>query len=169
MKLSVSTVLLLVLFSSGARGQSFLEVIDVNGDGLATEGDRHAVLWWIQNGGDWPGLMDAIAHSDDSAGVIDATHFFSSGAAQISSIGIFKSSNSGLTCPGAPCLFLRGDSNCDDVVNISDSIFTLAHVFGGGAAPASLDAGDANDDGQYDLSDSVLLDELPLSRRCCSF
>ena len=51
--------------------------------------------------------------------------------------------------------FMRGDGNADGEVDISDSVFTLTYLFGGGAAPACEDAADTNDDGRIDLSDAA--------------
>ena len=44
--------------------------------------------------------------------------------------------------------FLRGDSNTDARVDLSDAIFTLAYLFQGGDAPLCLDALDSNDSGE---------------------
>lgn len=52
-------------------------------------------------------------------------------------------------------LFVRGDVNRDQAVNIADPIALLAHLFGGEPAPACPDAADANDDGVLDISDAV--------------
>jgi hypothetical protein len=51
--------------------------------------------------------------------------------------------------------FLRGDSNSSGTVDISDAIFTLGCLFGGGGCPACYDAADANDSGTADISDAV--------------
>ncbi len=52
--------------------------------------------------------------------------------------------------------FLRGDSNTDGDVDVSDVIYTLGYLVSGGPAPICQDAADANDDGSLDLSDSIL-------------
>ncbi len=53
-------------------------------------------------------------------------------------------------------LFLRGDSNNDHAVDISDSINLLAHLFVDSDTPLTcLDAADANADGAIDLSDAI--------------
>ena len=57
------------------------------------------------------------------------------------------------TCQGSP--FVRGDSNGDSDVNISDASFTLRYLFQGGRDPACLLALDANDDSQVDISDAA--------------
>jgi hypothetical protein len=51
--------------------------------------------------------------------------------------------------------FVRGDSNSDEAVNISDPQFTLDFLFLGGNKPRCMDAADANDDGKVDISDAV--------------
>jgi len=52
--------------------------------------------------------------------------------------------------------FLRGDSNRDGAVDISDAITTLLYLFGGGGGGEvpCLDALDTNDDGVTDISDA---------------
>jgi hypothetical protein len=51
--------------------------------------------------------------------------------------------------------FLRGDSNQNGGLEISDAVFTLRHLFQGGPAPSCPDAADANDDGRLDVTDPV--------------
>ncbi|MBI4606364.1 MAG: hypothetical protein HY721_30735, partial [Planctomycetes bacterium] len=50
--------------------------------------------------------------------------------------------------------FLRGDSNGDRTLDISDALYSLGFLFLGTAPPACADAADANDDGQVDISDA---------------
>ena len=52
-------------------------------------------------------------------------------------------------------VFIRGDSNGDDRIDISDAIGTLLYLFVGGVAPGCPDAADTNDDGELDISDGV--------------
>ncbi|MEC7923292.1 MAG: hypothetical protein VX496_07845, partial [Planctomycetota bacterium] len=49
--------------------------------------------------------------------------------------------------------FLRGDSNADARIDLSDAIFSLRYLFQGGDAPPCLDALDSNDSGIIDISD----------------
>ncbi len=56
--------------------------------------------------------------------------------------------------PGEP-RFVRGDENGDGIVNIADAIAALSFLFRGASAPPCLDAVDANDDGEADVSDPV--------------
>ncbi len=53
--------------------------------------------------------------------------------------------------------FLRGDSNEDGYVDLSDAVYTLGVLFGGKPMPVCPDAADTNDDGKVDLSDAVYL------------
>ena len=52
-------------------------------------------------------------------------------------------------------VFLRGDSNMDGRLDISDAIYILAYRYTGGPWPTCMDAADANDDGRVDLSDPI--------------
>ena len=51
--------------------------------------------------------------------------------------------------------FLRGDSNMDGAVDISDPISTLGYIFQGEDVPPCPDALDGNDDGVVDISDAI--------------
>ena len=51
--------------------------------------------------------------------------------------------------------FVRGDSNRDNIVNLSDPIFTLGYLFQDGEDVRCRDAADANDDGAVTISDPV--------------
>jgi len=55
----------------------------------------------------------------------------------------------------APGAFLRGDSNRDGKVQLSDAVHILGYLFLGSEAPACLDAADTTDDGKIDLTDAV--------------
>jgi hypothetical protein len=50
-----------------------------------------------------------------------------------------------------------GDANGDGSVDISDAVYLISYIFGGGAAPNPLCAGDANGDGAVDITDAVYL------------
>lgn len=52
-------------------------------------------------------------------------------------------------------LFVRGDSNGNGTVDISDARFTLNFLFNSGLAPNCLDAADTDDSGQVDISDAI--------------
>ena len=64
---------------------------------------------------------------------------------------------------------IRGDTNGDGEVDMSDPMATLRYLFTGGTdSPGCLKAVDSNDDGQIDISDSIqtlsrlFLDARPL-------
>jgi hypothetical protein len=61
------------------------------------------------------------------------------------------------TAPPEEQPFRRGDANSDGVVNITDAIFLLNHLFLGGRAPPCAEASNANADGSVDISDAVSL------------
>ena len=51
--------------------------------------------------------------------------------------------------------FIRGDADQSGILEITDAIFTLNHLFLGGEDPYCLDALDADDDGQVLINDPV--------------
>ena len=51
--------------------------------------------------------------------------------------------------------FKRGDGNSDEVVDISDMLFTLGYLFTGGPGPDCEDRTDINDDGVIEISDPI--------------
>ena len=51
--------------------------------------------------------------------------------------------------------FVRGNSNNDARVDLSDSVYTLNYLFIGGEEPNCLDAADSNNDSRVDISDGV--------------
>ena len=53
--------------------------------------------------------------------------------------------------------FLRGDSNDDGSVDVSDAVAVLGYLFQGGNAPYCADAADANDDGSVDIGDPIVI------------
>ena len=55
--------------------------------------------------------------------------------------------------PEEAVVAIRGDSNGDGSVNISDPTFILQHLFLGGEAPPCEAAADSNGDGNLDISD----------------
>ena len=53
--------------------------------------------------------------------------------------------------------FIRGDSDGDGHLNITDAVFTLTYLFLGGVHPPCEDAADVDDLGTLGLTDSVYL------------
>ncbi len=54
-------------------------------------------------------------------------------------------------------LFHRGDIDGDGLLNLTDPVFILNFLFGGGPPPTCREAANANDDQGVDLADSVYL------------
>jgi hypothetical protein len=52
---------------------------------------------------------------------------------------------------------LCGDVNSDDVISMSDIVFLINYMFGGGDAPSPLLVGDANCNGNVSISDAAYL------------
>jgi aminopeptidase N len=57
----------------------------------------------------------------------------------------------------APIMYVPGDANNDGVVNISDGVYLISHIFEGGPAPVIMVAGDANGDCVINISDAVYI------------
>ena len=57
--------------------------------------------------------------------------------------------------PPEPITFIRGDSNGDGEVDLSDAVATLAFLFLGTAKIGCQDAADANDDDALNLTDAI--------------
>jgi len=53
--------------------------------------------------------------------------------------------------------FVRGDSNDDAVINLSDAISVVGFLFQGSGPLSCTDSGDMNDDGNINLSDAIFL------------
>jgi hypothetical protein len=52
-------------------------------------------------------------------------------------------------------LFIRGDTDGDAAVNMTDAVATFNYLFLGGVRPHCLDAADADDDGAINLTDGI--------------
>jgi hypothetical protein len=81
-----------------------------------------------------------------------------SGAAAYWDIGPIETQAPG-PCSGEPA-FIRGDSNLDGAVDVSDAVHSLLVLFAGLEPENCDDARDANDDGARNLSDPVYLLEF---------
>jgi hypothetical protein len=62
---------------------------------------------------------------------------------------------SGLVTIGVP--FLRGDSNADGKLDLTDAVVTLLYLFQGGEVPECLDGADTDDSGQLEITDAIFL------------
>jgi len=54
-------------------------------------------------------------------------------------------------------MFIRGDANCDGVVDGADLTYLTAFIFPGGPAPPCMDAADLNDNGAVTAIDAIFL------------
>jgi hypothetical protein len=54
-----------------------------------------------------------------------------------------------------PAQFIRGDSNGDGAMDVSDAVKTLAYLFTGGPAPGCLRAADTDDNDLLEITDAV--------------
>ena len=61
-----------------------------------------------------------------------------------------------ILCAPPQEFFIRGDSNSDGVLDVSDVLFSLDAIFGLAISPCP-DAQDSNDDGSLDISDPLLV------------
>ena len=59
--------------------------------------------------------------------------------------------------PSVGASFVRGDSNADGTLDISDGVKVLGVLFVGEASPECREALDANDDERVDLSDGIYI------------
>ena len=53
--------------------------------------------------------------------------------------------------------FRRGDANADGKENLTEAVFVLGHLFGGGEVPTGAKSADANDSGSIDITDAIYL------------
>jgi hypothetical protein len=53
--------------------------------------------------------------------------------------------------------FLCGDADSNDVVNVSDAVFLVNYIFGGGPPPEYPESGDGDCSGNINISDAVYL------------
>ena len=61
----------------------------------------------------------------------------------------------GIENEGEPPLYICGDANSDEIVNVSDAVYIINYVFVGGDPPDPFWSGDANCDGVCNVSDAV--------------
>ena len=50
---------------------------------------------------------------------------------------------------------VRGDSNSDGSINLTDGVIPLIFLFSGGAPPACMDSADANAPGNIEITDAL--------------
>ena len=52
---------------------------------------------------------------------------------------------------------VRGDSNSDGSINLTDGVIPWIFLFSGGAPPACMDSADANDPGNIEITDAIII------------
>lgn len=95
---------------------------------------------------------------DEAGGRSYSANFrlLASAAGQPSPIGVSYSSHFKLLSGFVyASIIVSGDVDGSGSVDISDVVFLIAYIFGGGPPPTSMVAGDANCDGTVDISDVV--------------
>ena len=61
-------------------------------------------------------------------------------------------------CQGPPTpTFVRGDSDDNGILNLTDAIFNLNYLFVGGSQPGCFDASDADNNGSLQLTDGIFI------------
>ncbi len=105
----------------------------------------HAFQKWVDRQGNPVGTSPAIA--------VDLPNP-ANGAATVSKYRAIY--DLGSPSPGEPH-FRRGDSNADDLVNISDAISILSFLFSGGSTPGCTKSTDLDDDGRVNITDPIFL------------
>ena len=122
----------------GDRGDD--DVADNGGDDADDAGDDAAGDDVADNGGDDAGEdMEGVGAAFEELLELDAPEL---------SFDVLEPHNA---------RFLRGDSNDDGSVDVSDAVAVLGYLFQGGNAPYCADAADANDDGSVDIGDSIVI------------
>jgi hypothetical protein len=93
--------------------------------------------------------VEVIVRNGDQLGVLDF-------APSPESKFLARLSAESLAFEGMP-RFRRGDANTDDVVDLSDAITILSHLFEGTADIFCADAADTDDNGDLDITDPIVL------------
>lgn len=94
---------------------------------------------------------DFVTRTDDMRVRFDVSDY---GVSSIVEAGIDDFAVSMLQCLGP---ILCGDADNNELVNISDGVFLVSYIFGGGPAPEITAAADVNCDSLINISDAVYL------------
>jgi len=130
--------------NAGLAGQVFTVAGDFFGEpGLAVEVCSAAASFVLEEGG------AAISVTAPDCGVVGVAEV------KVCTIRGCDSDPQGFTYGQKEIDFIRGDSNADDDVDISDGVTILIYLFLGGITTECLDAFDADDKGGVDLTDAV--------------
>ncbi len=127
----------------------FYQFIGVGGVGTLT---------WTFLGGDTPFGCD---FNGGTVGTLTGTPFFSAQfffTVELSDSNLPASKDTisvSITVVDPP--YLCGDADNSEIVTISDAVFLINYIFGGGPAPSPIEAGDADCSGIVTISDAVYL------------
>ncbi len=155
------------LLKKSARDFTIPHAADWDGDGKTDllVGGRNAGMTWFRNtaaGGTFPDSLTLIAQPDSFA-FADAGARVTLARADIDSDGdqdLFIGEDDGginffRRDGGTP--YRAGDADGNDLWTISDAVFLITYIFGGGPAPNPMLNGDADCNGIVTISDAVFL------------
>ncbi len=94
--------------------------------------------------------IDVTAPECETEGCVTVTVTTSRGSAEVADGFCYLQAKN-------PPLFLRGDVNSDQSIELTDAIFTLNYLFVGGRLPTCLDAADVNDNASVELTDAIFI------------
>jgi hypothetical protein len=138
-------------------------VVSIECEFIPTEGGRLRVSWslgadaWVSGVLEVPGWKERIVLAPGSTEAVITAHDEDPHFAWLS----FQDANHYSSPPFTPlCLaripaFRRGDCDGSRKINITDTIFSLNHLFRGGPRWFCDDACDSNDDGNVNITDVV--------------
>lgn len=111
--------------------------------------DSYGELYFLTLGGEiYKIVPDAGVTDCNMNGISDSCEIEFGQVTDANSNGIPDECESSYTC---------GDADGNSIVNISDAVYLIAYIFGGGNAPNPLLAGDADCNGIINISDAVYL------------
>ena len=132
----------------GEAGQVFqVTGLHLDQPGLSVEVCGTEAVHSLREGGE---VIDVTAPGCETGGCVAVTVSTSRGSAEVAE---------GFCYPEVkkPQVFLRGDVNSDQNIELTDAIFTLNYLFVGGRIPTCLDAADVNDNASVELTDAIFL------------
>ncbi|MBK7091203.1 MAG: hypothetical protein IPH59_05710 [bacterium] len=108
--------------------------------------------YWTEDSTDLTGFQNNISEDPQYCDVASGNwgvYSTSPNAPENNACGIL------LGAKGVGCTAVCGDANGSGGISISDAVFVISYIFGGGPAPHPLSAGDANCSGGISISDAV--------------
>lgn len=110
--------------------------------------DNYGELYLLYQDGAIYKIVPDIAITDCNGNdIVDSCEIF---------FGVVQDANfNGVPDSCDPPSFLCGDADGSGAISVSDAVYLIGHIFGGGPAPDPLEAGDANCSGGLSISDAV--------------